>query len=123
MTLLQWKIIFEHQGRKTTILGLDYNEIVYKIRSLFPDQNHRRIEFYDPELTDYFEFISYEQIIDQPNGLRMKFDMSSLCEEAPTNTLTVSTVNTNDNSETHETIQKAADVRKPRKKPSLDHNV
>ncbi|CAF2728073.1 unnamed protein product [Rotaria sp. Silwood2] len=74
------KIVFEHQGRKTTILGNDYVSIVEKIRLLFPNQNDRRIQFYDPELNDYFEFTSYEQIIDQPNGLKMNFDMSSISD-------------------------------------------
>ncbi|CAF4268595.1 unnamed protein product [Rotaria sp. Silwood2] len=70
------KIIFEHQGRKTTVIGADYDTMVNNIRSLYPDQHHHRIQFYDPELTDYFEFTSYSQIIDQPNGLKMNFDTS-----------------------------------------------
>ena len=70
------KIIFEHDGRKTTIIGNDYQTIVEKIRSLFPNESYRRIQFYDPELTDYFEFTSYDQVLDQPNGLKMKFDLS-----------------------------------------------
>ncbi|CAF3521797.1 unnamed protein product [Rotaria sp. Silwood1] len=58
------KIVFEHQGRKTTIIGNDYVSIVEKIRSLFSNQNHCRIQFYDPELSDYFDFTLYEQVID-----------------------------------------------------------
>ena len=71
------KIVFEHEGRRTTVIGIDYNSIVEKIRSIFPDQNHRSIQFYDAELTDYFEFNSFEQIADQPNGIKMNFDMSN----------------------------------------------
>ncbi|CAF3849425.1 unnamed protein product [Rotaria sp. Silwood1] len=71
------KIIFEHEGGKTTVIGTDYNSIIDKIRSLFPDQKHRSRQFYDAELTDYFEFTSFEQISDQPNGIKMNFDMSN----------------------------------------------
>ncbi|CAF3311916.1 unnamed protein product [Rotaria socialis] len=73
---LKIKIVFEHQGRKTTIIGDDYETIVEKIRLLFPNENHRRIQFYDPELSDVFEFTSYEQVRDQSNGLKMNFDLS-----------------------------------------------
>ncbi|CAM2729725.1 unnamed protein product, partial [Rotaria socialis] len=70
------KIVFEHQGRKATIIGDDYETIGEKIRLLFPNENHRRIQFYDPELSDVFEFTSYEQVRDQSNGLKMNFDLS-----------------------------------------------
>jgi hypothetical protein len=70
------KIIFEHEGRKTTVMGNDYTTIVENIQSIYPTQKHRRIRFYDPELTDYFDFTSYGQVMDQPNGLKMSFDMS-----------------------------------------------
>ncbi|CAF4131857.1 unnamed protein product [Rotaria sordida] len=90
------KIIFEHQGRKTTIIGNDYDSIVEKIRSLFPNQNHHRIQFYDAELSDYFEFTSYEQVIGQPNGLKMNFDMSSISDSFVLDPSSSSTTNDND---------------------------
>lgn len=117
------KIVFEHQGRKTTILGNDYETIVSKIRLLFPDQSHHRIQFYDPELIDYFEFTSYEQVIDQPNGLRMNFDVSLLSESILVNSSILSVLNDNGRNQANETIEKLVPVKKPRKKASLQQIV
>lgn len=91
------KIIFEHDGRKTTIIGNDYETITGKIRSLFPNENHRRIQFYDPELTDHFEFTSYEQVLDQPNGIKMNFDLSNTSQSIDNCHVQLSTSETNAN--------------------------
>ena len=116
------KIIFEHEGRKTTVIGNDYNTIVEKIRSLFPDQKHRRIQFYDPELTDFFEFTSFEQVIDQPNGLRMTFDLSQVSD--PTKTVDACLSNENHISVTSEMIIPTSKAKRIRKKPqSVDVSI
>ncbi|CAF1324658.1 unnamed protein product [Adineta steineri] len=116
------KIIFEHEGRKTTIFGNDYDIIVNKIRSLFPDQHHRPIQFYDPELTDHFEFTSYEQVVDQPNGLKMSFDMSStsisyLTDPSPLSTFNKEEKNPNDRNTTQSISSKRS------RKKSFEHEV
>ncbi|CAF3885541.1 unnamed protein product [Rotaria sordida] len=115
------KIVFEHQGRKTTIIGNDYVTIVDKIRSIFPDQNHRRIQFYDPELTDYFEFTSLEQVIDQPNGLKMSFDMSDTLDSVIPDPASSSTINVNENASTNKNITPTTSTKRSRKKSSLEH--
>jgi hypothetical protein len=117
------KIIFEHQGRKTTVLGNDYDTIVNKIRLLFPDQNHRRIQFYDPELTDYFEFTSYDQVIDQPNGLKMQFDMSNTTDFIIADLPSASTSNENENNENNINAKKSASSKRVRRKTVLEHDV
>ncbi len=120
------KIIFEHQGRKTTVLGGDYDTIVHKIRLLFPDQNHRSIQFYDPELTDYFEFTSYEQVIDQPNGLKMNFDMSNTMDFiiADASSTPILDENENENNGKKTNVQKKnSSSKRSRKKPVLEHDV
>jgi hypothetical protein len=120
------KIIFEHQGRKTTVLGGDYDTIVHKIRLLFPDQNHRSIQFYDPELTDYFEFTSYEQVIDQPNGLKMNFDMSNTMDFiiADPSSTPILDENENENNGKNTNVQKKnSSSKRSRKKPVLEHDV
>ncbi|CAF1315925.1 unnamed protein product [Adineta steineri] len=113
------KIVFEHEGRKTTIFGNDYDIIVNKIRSLFPDQNHRPIQFYDPELTDHFEFTSYEQVVDQPNGLKMSFDMSSTSNSYLTDPAPSSTFN-KENNTNDPNITKSIGSKRSRKK-SFEH--
>ena len=130
------KIIFEHEGRKTTVLGNDYTTIVEKIRSIFPNQNHRRIRFYDPELTDYFEFTSYEQVMDQPNGLKMTFDMSTASDSINAENLAPSPWHSidgdNRRSSTSEKsgnrvskpkVTPNASARRSRKKPAIDTGV
>ncbi|CAF1586777.1 unnamed protein product [Didymodactylos carnosus] len=67
------KIIFQTEEKKTTIVGTTYKEIINQIRGLFPKFVHHQILFYDQELADYFDFLSYEQIEDCSNGLKMKF--------------------------------------------------
>jgi hypothetical protein len=118
------KIIFEHQGRKTTVLGGDYDTIVHKIRLLFPDQNHRSIQFYDPELTDYFEFTSYEQVIDQPNGLKMNFDMSNTMDFIIADASSTPILDENENNGKKTNVQKKnSSSKRSRKKPVLEHDV
>jgi hypothetical protein len=117
------KIIFEHQGRKTTVLGNDYDTIVDKIRLLFPDQNHRSIQFYDPELTDYFEFTSYEQVIDQPNGLKMNFDMSNTMDFIIADPSSAPTLDENENNGKNTNVKKSTSSKRSRKKPVLEHDV
>ena len=68
------KIVFEHQGRKTIIIGNDYESIMNKIRLLFPGENDTTVLFYDNELDDFFDFTSFDQIQDQPNGVKMTFN-------------------------------------------------
>ncbi|CAF1449073.1 unnamed protein product [Rotaria sordida] len=109
------KIIFEHQGRKTTIIGNDYDSIVEKIRSLFPNQNHHRIQFYDAELSDYFEFTSYEQVIGQPNGLKMNFDMSSISDSFVLDPSSSSTTNDNDSDTPNKNLTKRSSKRSRKK--------
>ncbi|CAF1017628.1 unnamed protein product [Rotaria magnacalcarata] len=70
------KIIFEHQDRKTIIIGNDYETIINKIQLLFPGENDSTVLFYDHELMDFFDFVSFDQIQDQPNGLKMIFNSS-----------------------------------------------
>ncbi|CAF4915766.1 unnamed protein product, partial [Rotaria sp. Silwood1] len=70
------KIILEYRDRKTIIIGSDYETIINKIRLLFPDENDSTILFYDYELKDYFDFTSFDQIQDQPNGVKMTFNSS-----------------------------------------------
>ena len=111
------KIVFEHEGHKTTVLGNDYVTIGNKIKSLFPDQNHRRIQFYDPELTDYFEFVSYEQVMDQPNGLKMNFDMSNISDSYLCDPRSSSIFNENENNEKNENVTKIGSSKRSRKKP------
>ena len=117
------KIVFEHQGRKTTILGNDYETIIDKIRALFPDQNHRRIQFYDSELTDFFEFTSYEQVKDQPNGLKMNFDMSNIIDSSIVEPLSPPRLNENENSEKNENIKNSTSSKRSRKKSMLERDV
>jgi hypothetical protein len=118
------KIIFEHQGRKTTVLGGDYDTIVHKIRLLFTDQNHRSIQFYDPELTDYFEFTSYEQVIDQPNGLKMNFDMSNTMDFIIADASSTPILDENENNGKKTNVQKKnSSSKRSRKKPVLEHDV
>ncbi|CAF3694319.1 unnamed protein product [Rotaria sp. Silwood1] len=113
------KVVFEHQGRKTTILGNNYVTIVDKIRLLFPDQNHLRIQFYDPELSDYFEFTSYEQVIDQPNGLKMSFDVSSTSDSPVPDPSPPSTINDNQDNRKNTNFIKSTPKRS-RKKPLIE---
>lgn len=129
------KIVFEHEGRKTTVLGNDYNTLVEKIRSIFPNQKHRRIQFYDPELTDYFEFTSYEQVMDQQNGLKMSFDMSTASKSSIADHLASSpwdSIDDNLRPSTSETsgsrvskpnITPQASEKRSRKKPPIDTAV
>lgn len=76
------KIIFEHHDRKTIILGQDYETIINKIRSLFPAENNSTILFFDHELNDFFDFTSFDQIEDQPNGIKMIFKSKKLTNVA-----------------------------------------
>ncbi|CAF3337247.1 unnamed protein product [Rotaria sp. Silwood2] len=114
------KIIFEHEDRKTTVIGTDYNSIVHKIRSLFPNENHRSIQFYDTELTDYFEFNSFEQISDLSNGIKMHFDMSNTSNLFIDDHSLPSSLNNGKNDEKNNHVTPKAHSRRIRKKKKLN---
>ncbi|CAF3963394.1 unnamed protein product [Rotaria sp. Silwood1] len=114
------KIIFEHEDRKTTVIGTDYDSIVDKIKLLFPNENHRSIQFYDTELGDYFEFTSFEQISDLSNGVKMHFDMSNTSNLFIADHSLPSSLNNGKNDEKNNHVTPKAQLRRIRKKNKLN---
>ncbi len=117
------KIIFEHGNRKTTVVGTDYNSIVDKIRSIFSDQNDKPIQFYDPELTDYFEFTSFEQINDQANGIKMKFDMLNTSDSSINSCSLSSSLNNDVNKENSVNSERNTRLKRCRKRKEIELDV
>ncbi|CAF4515903.1 unnamed protein product [Rotaria sp. Silwood2] len=112
------KIIFEHRGKKTTVIGNDYDSIAAKIRSLYPDENDKTIQFYDHELSDYFTFTSFEQIQDQPNGIKMSFILTNILNNViADNSLSLSI---NENSSVTNSITQRFHRRRIRKKQEVE---
>jgi hypothetical protein len=110
------KIIFEHESRKTTVIGTDYGSIISKIRAIFPDQSDKPIQFYDPELTDYFEFTSFEQISDQNNGIKMKFDITNTSYSLISNSSSSSSLENKENDENNKQIKQKLHSKRCRKR-------
>lgn len=115
------KIIFQHRGGKTTAIGNDFDSIVTKIRSLYPDENDKTIQFYDHELSDFFIFTSFEQIQDQPSGIKMSFILTDNSSNAIADNSSSSSVN--DKSQTANSTIPKVHTRRIRKKKADEPQV
>ncbi|CAF1363875.1 unnamed protein product, partial [Rotaria magnacalcarata] len=110
------KIIFEHAGRKTPIFGDDYATIINKISLLLPGENSRTIQFYDPELSDYFDFTSFQQVKDQINGLEKAFDASVVSDSLVLDPLSSPIITDNQNNQRSKNVKTSNSARRSRKR-------